>query len=152
VPDARLADLIGKLVDQDIAVMTHGPSGATPVPPVRRLHDAGVRLFTGSDGIRDSWGPLNSGDMLERAFIVAYRNGFRHDADIELCLHMATDWAAGIVGAADYGLAPGCGADLVLVDGETLAEVVCEHARRVLVMKAGRVVAENGRLTIPPAG
>jgi cytosine deaminase len=152
VTEPRLADLTEKLVDQDIAVMTHGPSGATPFPPVRRLHDAGVRLFAGSDGIRDSWGPLNSGDMLQRAFIVAYRNGFRHDADIELCLHMATDGAAQVVGAKDYGLAPGCRADLLLVDAETLAEAVCEHPRRALVMKGGKVIARDGVLEVAAAG
>lgn len=152
VPADRLEGLIDKLLDQDIAIMTHGPSGDTPFPPVRRLHDAGVRLFTGSDGIRDSWGPLNSGDMLQRAFIVAYRNGFRRDEDIELTLAMATTGGAELMRVTDYGLAPGCAADLVLVDGETLAEVVAEHPTRRLVMKRGQVVAENGRLRVASAG
>ena len=152
VPEDRLAGLIDKLLDQDIAIMTHGPSGETPFPPVRRLFDEGVRLFTGSDGIRDSWGPLNSGDMLQRAFIVAYRNGFRRDEDIALTLEMATTGGAQVMGADTYGLKPGSAADLVLVDAETLAEAVIEHPPRRLVMKRGRVVAENGRLTIEPAG
>lgn len=152
VPGDRLEGLIGKLLDQDIAIMTHGPSGDTPFPPVRRLQDAGVRLFTGSDGIRDCWGPLNSGDMLQRAFVVAYRNGFRRDADITLTLAMATTGGAQLMGADGYGLDPGCVADLVLVDAETLAEAVVEHPTRRLVMKRGRVVAEHGRLAIEPAG
>ncbi|MEQ9639010.1 MAG: amidohydrolase family protein [Alphaproteobacteria bacterium] len=152
VPEARLDDLIAKLIDQDIAIMTHGPSGNTPFPPVRRLHDAGVRLFTGSDGVRDAWGPMNSGDMLERTFIVAYRNGFRHDADLELCLRMATEMSAAIVGADAYGLQSGCRADLVLVDCETVAEAVAAHPRRSLVMKAGRVIARDGALLLPPSG
>ena len=152
VDEARLDELTAKLVDQDIAIMTHGPSGSTPFPPVRRLHDAGVRLFSGSDGVRDSWGPLNSGDMLERAFLVAYRNGFRRDGDLELCFRMAGEFGAGIVGARDYGLDPGCRADLFLVAGETVAEAVAEHPPRALVMKAGRVIAKDGRLTLPAAG
>ncbi len=152
VPDERLGGLIDRLLDQDIAIMTHGPSGDTPFPPVRRLHDAGIRLFTGSDGIRDSWGPLNSGDMLQRAFIVAYRNGFRRDEDIVLTLEMATTGGAQVMGVAGYGLEPGCTADLVLVDAESLAEAVVEHPPRRLVMKRGRVVAEAGRLTLAPAG
>lgn len=152
VAEDRLAGLIDRLLDQDIAIMTHGPSGDSPFPPVRRLHDAGVRLFTGSDGIRDSWGPLNSGDMLQRAFIVAYRNGFRRDEDIALTLDMATTVGAQVMGADGYGLEPGCAADLVLVDAETPAEAVVEHPPRRLVMKRGRVVAEHGRLAIEPAG
>lgn len=152
VPEDRLTGLIDRLLDQDMAIMTHGPSGDTPFPPVRRLHDAGVCLFTGSDGIRDSWGPLNSGDMLQRAFIVAYRNGFRRDEDIALTLDMATTGGAQVMSAEGYGLETGCVADLVLVDAETLAEAVVEHPTRRLVMKRGRVVAEHGRLTIDPAG
>lgn len=147
----RLDDLTVKLLDQDIAIMTHGPSGSTPVPPVRHLHNAGVRLFSGSDGVRDAWGPLNSGDMLERAFIVAYRNGFRRDPDLELCFRMASEYGAALIGADGYGLEPGCRADLILVDGETVAEAVVEHPRRALVMKAGCLIAEDGRLTVPAA-
>jgi GTP-binding protein len=71
--------------------MTHAPSGPTPFPPVRLLHERGVRLFTGSDGVRDAWSPLNNGDMLERAYLIAYRCGFRDDADIALLIIDATE-------------------------------------------------------------
>jgi cytosine/adenosine deaminase-related metal-dependent hydrolase len=73
VEPARLEQLIALLLDQDIAVMTHGPSGTTPFPPVKLLAERGVRLFSGSDGVRDTWSPLNNGDMLERAPRVARR-------------------------------------------------------------------------------
>jgi cytosine/creatinine deaminase len=126
--------------------MTHGPSGLTPFPPVKRLHAAGVRLFTGSDGVRDTWSPLNNGDMLERAYLVAYRNGFRHDEDIAIALHMATTGGAQVMGVHDHGLAVGDHADLVLVPAETAAEAVVMHPPRRAVIKGGRVVAREGRL------
>lgn len=151
VPEPRFEELAGKLLDQDIAIMTHGPSGGTPCPPVRRLADLGVRLFSGSDGVRDAWGPLNSGDMLQRAFLVAYRNNFRRDEDIELALDLCTRGGAGVMRLDGYGLEPGCPADMVLVDGETLAEAVVEHPPRRLVLKTGRIVAENGLLSMAPA-
>ena len=151
VEPARLEQLITLLLDNDIAIMSHAPSGPTLFPPLRLLHERGVRLFTGSDGVRDTWGPLNNGDMLERAYLIAYRSGFRHDVDIELALRMATFGGAQVMGLKGYGLDVGCTADLLLVDAETAAEAVCFHPPRRWVFKRGRVVARDGRCLLPPA-
>jgi cytosine deaminase len=145
VDDTRLEGLIALLVEQDIAVMTHAASGATPLPPVRLLSERGARLFSGSDGVRDSWGPLNNGDMLERAYLVAYRNGFRDDAGIETALRMVTLGGAQVMGASGHGLAVGSAADLVLVEAETAAEAVVMHPPRRAVFKRGRQVAGPSR-------
>lgn len=146
VEPARLEQLIALLLEQDIAIMTHGPSGTAPFPPVKLLAERGVRLFSGSDGVRDTWSPLNNGDMLERAYLVAYKNGFRHDEDIGLALRLCTHGGAQAMGVKDYGLDVGCSADLLLVDAETVAEAVVMHPPRRAVVKAGRVVARDGRL------
>lgn len=149
VEPARLESLIALLQENDIAIMTHAPSGSTPFPPIRLLHERGVRLFSGSDGIRDTWSPLNNGDMLERAFMLAYRSGFRDDAGIEIALRMATYGGAQVMGAQHYGLSVGSNADLVLVAAETAAEAVAYHPPRRLVLKRGRVVARDGRSLLP---
>lgn len=149
VEPARLDALVGLLLDNDIAIMTHAPAGPTPFPPIRLLHERGVRLFTGSDGIRDTWSPLNNGDMLERAFMLAYRSGFRDDPGIALALRMATYGGAQVMGVAHYGLTVGSVADLVLVEAETPAEAVAYHPPRRLVLKRGRVVARDGRSLLP---
>ena len=151
VDAARLEQLITLLLDNDIAIMSHAPSGPTLFPPLRLLHDRGVRLFTGSDGVRDTWSPLNNGDLLERAYLIAYRSGFRHDADIELALRMATYGGAQVMGLKGYGLGLGDAADLLLVPAETAAEAVCFHPARTVVLKRGRVVAQGGRCLLPAA-
>jgi cytosine/creatinine deaminase len=148
VTPARLETLMRGLADADIAIMTHGPSGGLPSPPVRYLHDSGVRVFSGSDGVRDAWGPLNTGDMLERAYLVSYINGFRHDDDLELALHMATYAGAQVLGLPSYGLDVGCPADLVLVKADNAAHAVAEHPVRALVMKNGEIVARDGECLI----
>ncbi len=147
---ARLEQMIELLLENDIAIMTHGPVGGIPFPPVRLLAERGVRLFTGSDGVRDCWSPLNTGDMLERAYLIAYLNGFRDDPGLELALTMATYGGAQLMGVQDYGLAPGCVADLVLVPAECAAEAVALHPRPRWVIKRGRVVAREGRDLLPP--
>jgi cytosine deaminase len=149
VEPARLETLIEVLRDNDIAVMSHAPAGPTPFPPLRLLAERGVRLFTGSDGVRDTWSPLNNGDMLERAYLIAYRSGFRDDAGIELALRMATQGGAQVMGATDHGLAVGSAADLFLVEAETAAEAVVFHPPRRLVLKRGRAVARDGKCLLP---
>ncbi|MGN6674378.1 MAG: amidohydrolase family protein [Thermomicrobiales bacterium] len=144
VDDARLDRLIALLLENDIAIMSHGPSGLRPVPSVMRLRAAGVRMCTGNDGIRDAWGPLNMPDMLLRVFLVAYRNNLRRDDEIEQVLDIATYGGARVLGTAAYGLAPGCRADLVIVDGETHVAAVIERPARWLVLNGGRIVARDG--------
>jgi cytosine/adenosine deaminase-related metal-dependent hydrolase len=147
---ARLEQMIRLLLDNDIAVMTHAPSGGTPFPPIRLLAERGVRLFTGSDGVRDCWTPLNTGDMLERAYLLAYLSGFRDDAGLELALRMATCSGAQVLGVKNYGLAVGSAADLVIVPAENAAEAVALHPPRRFVIKRGRVVARDGQALMRP--
>jgi cytosine/adenosine deaminase-related metal-dependent hydrolase len=148
IEDNYLDRLIELLIDQDITIMSHGPSGLRPVPSVKRLSEAGVKMCTGNDGIRDAWGPLNMPDMLLRAFLISYRNNFRRDDEIEIALDMATTGGARVIGDDDYGIAPGKRADFVLVDGQTHIEAVIERPARWLVVKNGRIVAREGECAI----
>lgn len=142
---------VSLLVDNDIAIMSHAPAGGAPFPPLRLLAERGVRLFTGSDGVRDTWSPLNTGDMLERAFLIAYLSGFRDDAGLELALHMATHGGAQVMGVQDYGVKLGANADFILVHAETPAEAVAMHPRPRYVFKRGRMVARDGRALLADA-
>jgi cytosine/adenosine deaminase-related metal-dependent hydrolase len=144
VEEPYLARLIDLLLENDIAIMSHGPSGLRPVPAVKRLRDAGIRMCTGNDGIRDAWGPLNMPDMLLRTFIIAYRNNLRRDDEIEMVLDIATHGGAQVMGDVAYGLTPGCRADFVLLPGETHVEAVIERPQHRLVVKSGRIVARDG--------
>ena len=142
---ARTADL---LAETGVAIMSHGPGGAV-IPPLQLLHEHGVRVFGGSDNIRDAWSPFGNGDMLERAMMIAYRANFRHDAELALAFDMVTMSAADVLGIADYGLSPGGPADFVVVEAETLAEAIATRPHRKLVVKAGRIVARDGVLVVP---
>ena len=144
IEETYLGRLIDLLLENDIVIMSHGPSGLRPVPAVKRLREAGVRMCTGNDGIRDAWGPLNMPDMLLRTFLIAYRNNLRRDDEIEMVLDIATHGGARVLGDKTYGLAPGHRADFVIVDGETHVEAVIERPQRWLVVKGGTIVARDG--------
>ena len=135
--------MIDALAECQIAVMTTGPA-SRPCPPVKRLQASGVRLCSGSDGIRDTWGPYGNADMLERAMMIALRAGFRRDEDLELALEIVTTGGARALNVPDHGVTPGCRADLVLLADEARAEAVVSRGPRALVIKAGEVVARDG--------
>ncbi|MEL7153451.1 MAG: amidohydrolase, partial [Pseudomonadota bacterium] len=63
---ARVAGLVAQLAEANIHIAT-AAIVSRPNPDARALSDAGVTLFCGNDGVRDTWTPFGNGDMLERA-------------------------------------------------------------------------------------
>ena len=125
-----------------VAIMTSAP-GALTLPPVKMLLAAGVKIFAGSDNIRDAWSPFGTGDILERAMLTAYRSCLRSDDDLETCFRMVTETPAAVLGIADYGLVVGAPADLVVLPAAAVPEAVVERPPRDLVMKGGRVIVDK---------
>ncbi len=114
VDDIEFGQTADALAKAGVAIMSNG-AGPVSMPPVKRLTEAGVTVFSGSDNIRDAWAPYGNGDMLDRANIVGYRNGLNTDTDVALALDLATVNAAKVLGLKDYGLRVGVPADLVAV-------------------------------------
>ena len=86
-------------------------------------------------------------DMLQRAMLVGLKNDFRRDDEIALAFGMVSDAAAEACGFAEYGLAVGARADLVLLDAETVAEAIVATPASRTVIAAGRIVARDGALS-----
>jgi cytosine/adenosine deaminase-related metal-dependent hydrolase len=152
----RQAELIDLIAANDIALTTVAPGSREPLP-LARLRAAGVRVGLGQDGIRDYWSPYGNGDMLERAWQLAFRSGVRFDPLIEDCADVASrggrscierrPWP--MVGVADdpeCGLAVGAPADLVVVAAETVTSAVMDRPAQRLVIHGGRVVARDGAI------
>lgn len=148
VDDIEFGKTADALAKSGVAIMTNA-AGPVTLPPVKRLTEAGVMVFTGSDNIRDAWAPYGNGDMLERANIVGYRNGLNTDTEVALALDLTTINAAKVLGIKDYGLRVGASADLVAVEAGSTPEAVVAHPIRKLVVKRGKVVAQNGQLVAP---
>jgi cytosine deaminase len=151
MPDPSLVDpVVAAIARAGIAIMTTA-SASRPVPSVRQLVKAGVVVCAGSDGIRDTWGPYGNADMLERAMFVGLRNNLRRDDELALALDVVTAGGAKALGLPAYGLAPGCGGDVVLVAAETIAEAVAQRPGARTVVKRGQVVAQAGEIVGFPA-
>ena len=156
VDAARQAALIELLAEADIAVATVAPGNREPLP-LLALREAGVRVGLGQDGIRDYWSPYGNGDMLERSWQLAFRNGFRHDNLVEVCVDVASRGGRAVVRSTSWsraavtddgvgGLAPGAHADLVVVAADTVTAAVMDHPPRTLVIRSGDVIASAGEL------
>jgi cytosine/adenosine deaminase-related metal-dependent hydrolase len=144
IDEPYLHKLIDLLLENRITLMSLG-SGRSDFPPLKRLYQAGVALCTGTDGVRDTWGPYNSVDMLERVKLLGYRSGFRKDEDIEMLLEIATYGGARVMADEDYGLQIGKHADFVVVAGDTPAQAVIDQPPRTYVVKNGRLLATTGK-------
>ncbi len=143
IAESAAAPLIEAMAGAGVANITHAPGG-TSIPPVKQMHEAGVAVAAGNDGIRDSWCPYGDGDMLERAMLIGWRSNFRTDPDLELAHHFASRAGADLLGVANYGLDVGCRADFFTIPTETVAEAVVRHPPRSLVVHAGHIIARNG--------
>lgn len=141
---ARTADA---MAEAGVSLVTHG-GGAMPLPPVKALRQRGVTVFAGNDGVRDLWTPFGTGDMLERAMLLAWRSGFRTDEDLAIAFDCASGAGAKALGLGSYGLSPGGRADLFTVAAETIGEAVATRPRRGVVVKAGRLVARDQNLEL----
>jgi cytosine/creatinine deaminase len=142
VDDAYLDKLIGLILDNDITIMSLG-SGSGAFPPLKKLHEAGIKLCTGTDGVHDLWGIYNSVNMLDRVRLLGYRCGFRRDEDVEFLLNVATYGGASVMKDDNYGIDVGCDADFIVIAGETPTEAVVKQPAPRFVIKRGQVVASE---------
>jgi cytosine deaminase len=142
---ARAPALYAAMAEAGIGIATTAPP-SRPVPSVKAARAAGIAIFAGNDGIRDTWNPYNGPDMLQRAWLLGLKNEFRRDDEVEMAFATITSWAAEGCGFEACDLAVGARADLVLVDVETLPEAVAAQPPRRLVVSHGRVVARDGVL------
>ena len=136
---------IAAMAEAGVTNVTHAPGGSS-IPHVKKMHEAGVRIAAGNDGIRDSWCPYGDGDMLERAMLIGWRSNFRTDSDLELAFRFASESGADLLDIADYGLAVGKRADFFTLPVETMAEAVVRHPPRSLVVHDGRIGRPARRL------
>ncbi len=147
-PSTR-SEIFEQLVEQDISIMTNGPTG--PMPPIRDLVARGVTVFAGTDNVRDAWSPFGSGDVLQTAARVAYQSDFRTDDELELALNMVTYAAARVLRIRDYGIAAGGKANLVIVDARSVAEAVADPPVERKTMRDGQWILHRDTSTGPGA-
>ena len=124
--------------------------GMTRVP---ELLAAGVNVAFGHDCVMDPWYSLGSGDMREVAHMGLHVAQMTSQAGMRDAFDAVTTRAARAMGLADYGIAPGNTANLVLLQARDVPEAIRLRAARLKVWRAGRLLAESApqqvRLDLP---
>ena len=149
-----VSQAIAELADLDIALTNVAPGHGLDLPLVD-LVEAQIRVGLGMDGQRDYWSPWGNGDMLERAFLLAYGLGYSDDVLIEHALAIATWGGATVIDpslarltsvTSRPGLGVGDPAELVIVRGDTPTAAVMDRESDRIVLHRGQVVAAGGSL------
>ncbi len=158
LPQAKLEPLLDEFAQWDVALTTIAPRLGLPIESIL---SRGIRIGLGQDGQRDYWSPYGNTDMLDRAWQLAFTQGYRRDQQIEDCLAVASlggadvidghspgsatnDEAHTITGRA--GLSIGDVADVVLVPADNAAAAVMDRSQGRAVIHGGALVADNGEL------
>ncbi len=118
--------------------------GMTRVP---EMLAAGIPVAFGHDCVMDPWYSLGSGDMLEVAHMGLHVAQMTGQDAMRACFTAVTETPARILGLEGYGISPGRRADLVLLQARDPVEALRLRATRLLVMRAGNVIARTAPAT-----
>ncbi len=110
---------------------------------VKELIQAGVNVAFGHDCVMDPWYPLGSEDMLEVAHMGLHVAQMTGAEEMQRLFEAVTVNGAKVLGLADYGLAPGCFADLVILQAGDPVEALRLKPARLQVIRRGALIAET---------
>jgi cytosine deaminase len=154
---AHRARVIGRLRDADISVISlpatelHVKARTDPrrtwrgITRLGELRDAGVNVALSTNNIVNPFTPYGHPDLLRQALVAAMAGHLGNLDQLAWLLDLVTTNAARAIGLAEYGLAVGRPADLVVLDARDAAQAITEQVEKLWVVKAGRVVARNTR-------
>lgn len=107
---------------------------------------ANVNACFASDNIRDAWRPFGNADMLQEAYISAHCLQYAFPEELEVIYRMATFNPAKNALRENFGADVGCKADLVVLGSTSPDQAIIDQAKRLYVIKDGKIVAKDGAL------
>jgi cytosine deaminase len=111
---------------------------------VKDFVSAGVNVALGTDNLDDTYLPFANMNLLLEAHVCACAAHLGNDDELRELTRMVTQYGAVTLGLEGYGSALGDRADLVLLDTGHYGSIVTAQPEKTHVIKAGRVVSENG--------
>jgi cytosine deaminase len=126
---------------------SHAPRTWRGVTRIGELREAGVNVSVSTNNIVNPFTPYGHPDLLRQALVAAMAAHLGNLEQMAWLLDLVTVNPARALGLADYGLTEGCRADLVVLDAASPAQAITEQVEKLWVLKAGRVVARNARIS-----
>jgi cytosine deaminase len=112
---------------------------------IAELRATGVNVSISTNNVVNPFTPYGHPDLLRQALITAMAAHLGNLDQLAWLPELITTNPARALGLADYGLAEGRRADLVVLDAPDAAQAITEQAEKLYVMKGGRVVARSTR-------
>ena len=113
------------------------------------LIEAGINVSCGTDNMRDPFVRFGDADPLKAMLLLAQLTKQLHNAGLEKVWQTMTSNAARMLRLESYGLAPGCLADLIVLDAKSVPDAILQQSTRLAVVKRG--VQVSGPVQITPA-
>ena len=110
---------------------------------VKEMVATGIPVALGHDCVMDPWYGLGSHDMLEVAHMAVHVGLMTGVEEMRAMFDGVTTVAAGALHLEDYGLEPGCHADLVVLQARDPVEAIRLRATRLCVLRRGVVIART---------
>jgi len=110
---------------------------------VKELMAAGINVAFGHDCVMDPWYSLGSHDMLEVAHMGLHVGQLTGTAEMRRCFDSVTANGAKALNLEGYGIAPGCHADLIVLQAADPIEALRLRPARLQVIRRGTVIAET---------
>ena len=104
-----------------------------------------MNVSISTNNIVNPFTPYGHPDLLRQALVAAMAAHLGNLEQLAWLLDLVTVNPARALGLTDYGLSPGCRADLVVLDASSPEQAITEQVEKLWVLKAGRVVARNTR-------
>jgi cytosine deaminase len=109
---------------------------------VKELMAAGITVAFGHDCVMDPWYSLGSHDMIEVAHMGLHVAQMTGIAEMQRCFDAVTGNGAVVLALEGYGIAPGCRADIVVLQAANAIEALRLRPTRLYVIRRGRIIAE----------
>ncbi len=110
---------------------------------VKELLTRGVNVASSQDDVDDPYYPFGKPDQLEVALMMAHTAQLTLPKELEQVMDMVTVNAARAARLSDYGISPGCKADLVILGAPSVREALRLQPPRRHVIKNGVEVART---------
>jgi cytosine deaminase len=114
--------------------------GLTRIP---EMLAEGIPVALGQDCVLDPWYSMGTGDLLDVAHMAVHATQMGSGADKRVLFDAVTSVPAQVLGLEGYGLAPGCHADMVLLQARDPAEAIRLRPNRLKVIRRGVVISET---------
>jgi cytosine deaminase len=113
---------------------------------VKELMQAGINVAFGHDALMDPWYSFGSYDMIEVAHMGLHVAQMTSVDQMRQIFEAVTTNGARTLGIENYGIEPGCNADIVILQARDPQEALRLKPARLFVIRRGTVIAET-----PPA-